>query len=148
MRPVARRRLSARQAIVLGVIGVLLGLGLLIGFSILASEGTIDVNLGDRVFNAGRVEAHADAIERDGPELFSDVAGGGRHIWLQHLGTEVNEGWYAIAVQSREGCAVEWDGSRFVDCDGERYPADGKGLTRYAVRVEGGRLFVDLNTTL
>ena len=142
-----RRRLSTGQAITLGVIAVLLGLGLLVGFSYLASEGTIDVNLGDREFNAGRADSQADAIDRDGPVLFSDVAGGGRHIWLQHVGDDLDEGWYAIATDARPGCPVEWDGERFVDCDGERYPADGEGLTRYVVRVDDGRLYVDLSQT-
>ena len=147
MRPVARRRLSAGQAVFLGVVGVVLGLALLIGFSYLASDGTIDVNLGDQEFNAGRVDSIADAIERDGPAFYRDAAGGSKDIWLQHLGDDDETGWYAVAARTRPDCTVTWDGVGFVDCDAEEYPPDGSGLTRYVVRVDDERLYVDLNDT-
>ena len=151
MTRVVRRRLTIRQAVVLSVIAVVLGLGLLIGFSYLASEGTIDVNLGDREFNAGRADAQAESIERGGPVPFRDAAGGTRDIWLQHLGADDETGWYAIAARVSEDCLVAWLPAEeaFADqCSGTRYPPDGEGLTRYVVRVDGGRVYVDLRATL
>ena len=132
----------------LGVVGVALGVGLLLGISVLASRGSIDVNLGDTEFNAGRVDSIADAIERDGPAFYRDAAGGSKDIWLQHLGDDDQTGWYAVAARVSKDCTVTWDGVGFVDCEAEEYPPDGAGLTRYVVRVDDDRLFVDLNDTL
>ena len=140
--------MSPRQAVILGVVGVALGVGILVGFSMLASDGTIDVNLGDREFHAGRVDSIADAIERDGPAFYRDAAGGSKDIWLQHLGDDDETGWYAVAARVSEDCTVTWDGVGFVDCEADEYPPDGSGLTRYVVRVDDGRLYVDLNQTL
>jgi hypothetical protein len=155
MSPVERRSSSATTtAVLVGLAGVVAGLGLVILMVNLASRGTesFEVRLGDDRFSAGGVERRADSIERDGPILFSDVAGGSRDIILQHIGAEPDEGWYAFSAQpagkSRD-CFLRWqaDVAQFEDCDGVLYPADGDdpALARYPVAIEDGELFVDIN---
>ena len=138
----------------LGIGGVLLGIGLLWGLAWLASSGEVEVQLGDDVFEAGRTDSLSDAIERDGPIPFADVAGGDRDIILQHVGSEESEGWLAFdarAPGASRKCSLEWDADagEFVDpCSGERYPPDGEGLRQYPVTVEEGRLEVDLRGSI
>lgn len=112
-----------------------------------------DLRIGDQTFRAGSAEARSKEIERDGPILFSDVSGRqDRDLYLQHIGDDPDEGWYAFAAQpidrSRD-CIWEWqaDEERFrAACDPAlTAPADGEGLTRYHVSVDEGALIVDLN---
>jgi hypothetical protein len=153
--PVERRSSSATTtAVLIGLAGVVAGLGLVVLMVNLASRGseTFEVRLGDDRFAAGGVERRADSIERGGPILFSDVAGGSRDIILQHIGTEPDEGWFAFSAQpvgKPRDCFLQWQAEvrTFEDCDGVRYPADGDdpALTQYPVSIEDGDLFVDLN---
>jgi hypothetical protein len=60
-------------------------------------------------------------------------------------------GWLAYAArapgQTDRACTLAWDvaAQELVDpCTAARFPADGSGLTRYRVSVEGGQLYVDL----
>ncbi|MDQ3147659.1 MAG: hypothetical protein M3R01_12150, partial [Actinomycetota bacterium] len=129
---------------------VVAGVGMLWGLALAANRGSVEVNLGDPEFRAGRVDSLADAVEREGPIPFSDVAGGDRDIVVQHLGTEDGEGWSAfdarVAGAARD-CAIQWqpDDEEFLDpCSGTRYPADGEGLRQYEVRVTDRQLLVDL----
>jgi hypothetical protein len=142
------RRTSPRQAVLLGVTGVVIGLVILVGLAILASRGSVELQ-GSPVFDAGRTDSQADAIRRGGPIPFPDVAGGDRSIYLQHLGDDDDRGWLAFdaAVPGAPGCVVNWvpESEAFVDsCSDERYPPDGEGLGQYPVRVRDGRLTVDL----
>jgi hypothetical protein len=143
------RRTTPRQAVLLGVTGVVIGLVVLGGLAVLASRGDVRLQ-GDPVFDAGRTDSQAPAIERDGPILLGDVAGGDRDVYLQHLGDDEDRGWLAFdtrAPGASRDCAVRWvpEGEAFEDpCSGERYPADGEGLRQYPVDVEDGRLTVDL----
>jgi hypothetical protein len=94
----------------------------------------------------------AEAIARDGPVLYPDASPNrARDLYVQHLSPDPDQGWLAFAAQApgapRE-CQVRWEAAEwsFLDpCSGRRYPADGEGLTRYAVRLEGDRLYVNLN---
>ncbi|CAN5633247.1 hypothetical protein BH18ACT1_BH18ACT1_04960 [soil metagenome] len=135
-----------------GITGVVLGLGVLVGFAVLASRGDVEANLGEDVFEAGRTGSQAPAIERDGPLLLADVAGGDRDVYLQHVGSDEERGWFAFDARvrgaSRE-CTIEWqaDDEEFEDpCDGRRYPADGEGLRQADVDVDDGGLLVNLRT--
>jgi hypothetical protein len=135
--------------VVFGVVAVLLGVVLLYVLSRLASTGTVQFQ-GDPVFDAGRTDSQAPAIERDGPILLGDVAGGDRDVYLQHLGGDEDRGWLAFdtrAPGASRDCAVRWvsEDDAFEDpCSGERYPPDGEGLRQYPVDVRDGRLTVDL----
>ncbi len=133
----------------LGVTGVVIGLVVLVGLAILASRGSVELQ-GDPVFDAGRTDSLADAIERDGPIPYGDVAGGERDIYLQHLGDVVDRGWLAFDTRvpgAPRDCAVRWvveDGAFEDPCSERRYPPDGEGLRQYPVNVRDGRLTIDL----
>ena len=144
------------KAVVIAIVAVVAGLG--VGWLVLqlASSGQADINLGEDEFNAGFTEVLADAIvEGDGqPLIFSDVSGGDRDIYVQHLGATDDEGWTAFEtrVPDREDCFAEWDltAEQFVaTCDAElTFPADGEGLTGYPTTVNAdGRLIIDLRAT-
>ena len=139
-----RRSQSTVRALVLGVVGVLLGLGLVVGLSVAAGRGDVKLkNLGDQEFRAGRTDSLGDEIAAHGPFLLPDLsAGHTRDIYLQHLGDK----WFAIAAGPRN-CTIQWTGTGFRDpCSGATYPADGAGLTRYTTRVDGVALYVDFRT--
>ena len=133
----------------LGVTGVVVGVAVLLGLAVLASRGHVELQ-GDPVFDAGRTDSQAPAIERDGPILLGDVAGGDRDVYLQHLGHDEDRGWLAFdtrAPGASRDCAVRWvaGDEAFEDpCSGRRYPASGEGLRQYPVNVRDGRLTVDL----
>jgi hypothetical protein len=140
---------------VTGIVAVVVGLGLLLGLSILSSSGSVDIRLGDDRFPVGRTDRLAARIAEDRrPFLFSDVSGGGtRDIYLQHLGETPEVGWLAFEArapgQADRSCVLDWDlaAQELVDpCNDQRYPGDGSGLTRYPVEVDEGQLYVDLRS--
>src|SRR5690606_24395042 len=94
------------------------------------------------VFDAGGTERIAAEIADRGPILYSDVAGGTRDLYLNHLSDDVTEGWVAFAAQqpgAARDCFLEWqaDEEQFVDpCDGSTFPPDGEGLPQFPVYVE------------
>lgn len=117
----------------------------------LAGSGDIDLNLGDEIFEVGKVERLSKAIAEDGPILIPDASPNRtRDIYLQHLGTDPKRGWLAFSARANGApreCHLQWDTASedFVDpCTGDRYPANGKGLTGYVTRIREARLYVDL----
>ena len=145
-----RRRTQSRAAL-LGVIVVLALVGTMVGISVLASRGSVEVRLGDE--EAGPYDTRRMAAEIDdrGPFLLPDASPNrSRDLYVQHQGTNPNRGWLAFAARApgeddRERCTVQWTGTDFADpCSGQHYPADGAGLQRYPTRVEKGKLFVVL----
>jgi hypothetical protein len=160
MSPVARRRGHTGRALVVSTAVVLLLVGVAFGVALLASQGDVEVRLGDDTFPAGEAESMAEQITEGGPVPFSDVAGGSRDIVLQHLGSDHRRGWLALAARppgtSRE-CSIQWqaddevfrlldpDGEVTGECDGRELPPDGTGLPQYPVEIREGELYVDLN---
>ena len=149
--PVARRLPGERRALLAAGLGVAFAVALVALLLVLSTRPDVKVQLGDDEFGPVDVENQAEAIERDGPVLLPDASPNrDRPIFLQHLGEDPAERWLALSARApdaEQGCFLEWDadGGRFVDgCTGDRYPADGEGLTQYEVRVEDGDLFVDL----
>lgn len=143
------------KAVVIAVVAVVAGLGM--GWLVLqlASSGQADVRVGDEQFNAGFTEVLARTIDEGSgqPLIFSDVSGGDRDIYVQHLGDADDEGWSAFEtrVPDTEDCFAEWDidASEFRSTcdDAVTFPADGEGLTQYPVEVTtDARLVVDLRT--
>jgi hypothetical protein len=118
-----------------------------------ASENPEKANLGDPVFQVGRAERLAREIDDRGPFLFQDplARGGGRNLYVQHLGDDPDEGWLAVEARrpDRPDCVVQWDleVDAFVDCDDTRFPADGEGLTTYEGTVAAGEVSIDLRTS-
>jgi hypothetical protein len=134
-------------------IGAILVLGLFVFAAGRATEsGNFEVKLGSDTFDAGNNQLRADTIGRDGPLLFSDVAGGQRDIFLQHEGGDPNQGWLAFDVRKpgeRRECQLVWEKTeqRFRDsCDGTFVAANGEGLPHYPVEVnDKGNVIVNLN---
>jgi hypothetical protein len=161
MSPVARRqRGHTGRALGVAAAGVGLAVALAFGVAALANQGRVDVRLGDDTYPAGGAEGRAEEIAETGPFLLPDLAGGDRDIVVQHLGTDVEEGWIAMAARppgvSRD-CFIQWqpdegvfrllaEGEEVTDeCDGREYPADGGDLPRYPVNVVDGDLEIDIN---
>jgi hypothetical protein len=157
MSPVRESKGRNPRSLVLAIGGVALGLLLIVLLFIVAipsltESGKVKVKLGTDTFDAGSAEARAESIAAHGPVIYPDVSGGTRDIYLQHIGDDPNQGWYAFETrrpgQGRD-CPLEWhsDQVQFVDvCDGTVIPANGTGLLSYPVVVtENGNLVIDLN---
>ena len=159
MSPVQQTRLSPRTIVIMAISAVIIAAGLLVFVLVslprLTSSGEVEVQLGSELFDAGYATVQAAAIDGGGPILYSDVSGGQRDIYLQHLGDDPLSGWVAFdarrAGTARE-CTVQWDPAdeQFDDpCDGSTVPADGAGLTAVFVEVRGEtgeeRIVIDLN---
>lgn len=152
--PVARGpSLSARSAVLVGLVGVAIAAVLAVVVLVAADSGDVEVRLGDDVFYAGDVDRISAEIADRGPITYGNPGGQARPIWLQHLGDDPEEGWIALEarVPDAPDCLVQWDvdAEVFVDgCDPDRtFPADGTGLTTIPTYVEDGEVVVDLNRT-
>jgi len=111
--PVARGpQMNTRSAILVGLSGVMIALVLGGGVLFLASQGgDVEIQLGDRDFDAGQIGRISEEIAERGPILYSDVAGRSRDIIVQHLGDDPEAGWFAFDArplgESRD-CFFQW----------------------------------------
>lgn len=144
-------KITPLRAVIYSVISIALGVGLVFAVVSLAGSDQIEVKLGDDDFNAGDAEGLAAEIAERGPVPWAPLSRG-RSIWINHVGSNSEEGWFAFDVQSpgaRGDCVVDWDPDRrlFVDtCDEALvYSATGDGLTQFGVWVDDGDLIVDVN---
>ena len=158
-RPPRRRRDKTRLAVSASITGVIVAA--LLGWFVLdfAAENPDRVNLGDDTFVVGDAERLADRIREDGaPFLFKDplTSNPGREVYVQHSGTDHEKGWVAIEAYGPESprqlrCILQWDAEHAVfddPCGRDSYPADGTGLRRYPVEVNGdGDVEVNLRTS-
>ena len=116
-----------------------------------AARNPEKANLGSSVLriDADRV---AREVQQRGPVLFKDPLNRDREIYLQHVGSDPNQGWSAISAYASRvdlDCLLRWEAGRrrFVDpCTGYGYPADGEGLTTYPAPVANGVVRIDLRT--
>lgn len=151
--PVAQSRGHAGKALLVAGIGVVVALGLAFAVAVLASRGDVQINLGDDRFEAGQVENLAEVIDQGAglPLLYQDLVGRDRHLFVQHLDDDPQQGWVAFGAfdPDEPRCAVEIDRDAEVlvnSCDrAVTYPLDGTGLRYYPTTVEDGDLYVDLN---
>ena len=146
-------RPSLRAAVVVGLAGVVVALGLVGAVLLLTRTGTdVEIRLGDRDFRdmeIGRISAE---IDDRGPILFGDVADGSLDIILQHIGEDPETGWFAFqarrAGQSRD-CFFQWRSEQadFINtCDPDDIvDAVGTGLRQFEVAVVDGDVRVDIN---
>lgn len=162
-RPTSGREL---RAIALALGGV--ALTVLVGFFMLrvSNNRNVQVRLGDEKFYAGRVSRIAPEIIDRGPVLYSDVAGGDRDIYLNHLSDDPQTGWVAFDARpaaAPRSCTLLWlAGAQHFElfrvtaslgvgelpterCTAETWPADGAGLASYPVEIVNGSISIDLN---
>lgn len=155
--PRVRNPRRTRMVVGAAVVGVVLAAVLVLLVVRFASERPDDVNLGNEVFEVGRADVFARAIERDGPILFKDplTSRAGREVYVQHLGGDEDEGWlaldaYAPGAPREERCILEWDpeGGVFTDpCGDGEVPPDGEGVRTYPGDVDDrGVVIIDLRT--
>ncbi len=146
-------RPSLRTALVVGLAGVVVALGLVGAVLLLTRTGTdVEIRLGDRDFRDMEIGRISTEIDDRGPILFGDVADGSRDIILQHLGDDPETGWLAFEArrpgQSRD-CFFRWRTTEadFVNtCDPDDIvDAAGTGLRHYEVAVVDGDVRVDIN---
>jgi len=142
-----------RAAVMVGLAGVVVALGLVGAVLLLTRTGTdVEIRLGDRDFRdmeIGRISAE---IDDRGPILFGDVADGSLDIILQHIGDDPETGWFAFearrAGQSRD-CFFRWrpEQADFVNtCDPDDIvDATGTGVRQFEVAVVDGDVRVDIN---
>ena len=155
-----RRPVSKLKTVVVASVLLALTAVLLVAFVLrLAQSPDAKVQLGDEVFEVGRVRELAPHIRERGPLLFADPLNRGRDLYIQHVGgTDAATGWLAFEAHApgerRRKCNLVWSHERgvFTDpCTQATYPHDGAGLKRYPAEVrretKGGlTLFVDLRT--
>lgn len=154
MSPVARRTNPGHtgRSVVLATLAVVAALGLAFFVANLASQGDVDVRLGDDRFNAGSArDVLDDIIERDAPLGFNDVANFRRPIWLDNTRNDPVEGWRALGAYLPDDpdCLVQWNAARDVyvaECDDDlTFPRSGEGLRSFPVVVDDdGRIQIDL----
>lgn len=150
-------QLNLPRTLLFAVGSVLLGVALLVLIVWLAGSGDVQFKLGDDVFEVGDAERFADRIDdgidgRDAPIPFPSLSRN-RPIFIQHLGNDPFDGWFAIDARSPsdpEACALAWDTDAqqfFDECDASStFAANGEGLLQYDISVNAdSTLIVDLN---
>ena len=151
--PVAQSQGHAGKALAIAAVAIVLIAAVTVFVALAASRGDVEINLGDARFNAGQTDRLSKAIEDGGglPFLYQDLVGNDRHLFVQHLGDDQDDGWVAFGAFDPDDptCAVLIDREEKVlvnECDKTvTYPLDGKGLRQYPVSVEDGRIYVDVN---
>lgn len=158
--PVApNRKNPASQAAVIAVAGVLgaIAIGfLLIRIAGQASDGDLQLNIGDDRFFIGDAEDLASKIDDEdvfgGDPLLISGLGNDRDVYVQHIGDDPVRGWLVFAVRPDDAtrdCFVVWDrsASEFVGnevCPDLNYPEDGEGLRQYPVEILDGQVVATL----
>jgi hypothetical protein len=150
--PRVRDRRRTRLVVGAALAGVAVAAALMLLVVRFASQRPDDVNLGKDRFEVGRADVFARAVERDGPILFKDplTSRPGREIYVQHLGADEEEGWFALDAYApgaprEERCILRWDrvDEVFTDpCGDVEIPADGEGVRTYAGEVDDRRVVV------
>jgi hypothetical protein len=156
MSPVKETKTRAPRSVILAIAGIAIGIGLVLLIFVVAipsltESGTVEVKLGSETYDAGRAASRASNIASGGPLLFSDVSGGRRDIYLQHIGDDPSTGWFAFDARrpgQNRSCTLQWQAESrdFRDpCDESIVAADGTGLTDYPVTItDDGNVIVDL----
>lgn len=119
----------------------------------LAQSGDAQLSIGDEVFGPGNIDRLSEDIEaQQTPLLLSDVSGGDRDIFLQHIGDAPETGWFAFAVRPNDAprdCFINWELEEqefSYNCDDRTIPANGEGLFQYPVMIStSGDITIDLN---
>jgi len=154
-----RRSLLVRTVgpVVAGIAAIAAIGGLLWGVAVYATDRQRDdsragTRIGDDAFEVQYDELLRRIERDDAPVLFPDLLVGGHlHIYVNHIGTSPQEGWFAFEAK-REGadptCTLEWKRAEdhFLDpCTQQTFPPDGTGLRQFPTEItEDGDLVVRL----
>lgn len=150
---------SAR-ALVIGVVGLLLGIGVVAIIIVLNQQGSLEVDGGDLNL---RIKSAEEQIEKNGPILLTSPDSANVAIYLQQVGGI----WIAFQANS-DGCPLKWnpEAQSFTlvsaenvspeDCNQDivfdrkgcvpgsiSSPAD---LQHYATRTDNDKVFVELGS--
>ena len=156
MSPVARSTGHAGRALLVATVSIVLLMGaLFLAAVVYGHKPSTTLRLGDATFQGGSTKRLAKAVDNDGPIIYTDVSGSAdRDIVLQHLGPDIDAGWYAFRAQPPDkgrDCTWQWKAKEHIfraKCDPSlTAPATGKGLESYPVTVQNGRLDIDLNAS-
>ena len=108
--PVAQSQGHAGKALAIAAVAIVLIAVVAVFVALAASRGDVEINLGDDRFNAGQTERLAKEIDDGGglPFLYQDLVGNDRHLFVQHLGDDPDEGWVAFGAFDPDdpSCAV------------------------------------------
>lgn len=138
----------------MSLVGVtVLGVALWLATLAIGGRDSADLKLGDQTFKGGKTSRIAAEIADRGPILYGDVSGRkDRDMILQHRGKDPEKGWTAFLaspIDKPRDCMWEWQADEEIfraACDRTlTAPADGEGLPQFAVRIDDGRINVDLN---
>ena len=157
--PVSETKVNTRTLLLVAAsfaIVVVMGVVLfVIALPSLNESGSVSTPTRALTFAAGPAKERAAAVAADGPFLFSDVGGGDRDIYLQHVGTDPLQGWTAFDARfpgSPRECTLVWNRETEVfrepdSCPNPRtVPADGTGLAIYPVNVTADeQVVIDLD---
>lgn len=150
-----RERLARRRAVTLLIVGVTV-FAILLTFLALrvATRPNTDVHLGSTTFRVGAAQRLERRVRADRyPLLFQDLRDKSIDIFVDHQkGKPFYEGWRAVeahAPNAPRSCTLTWSGDHYTDpCTGTSYPANGKGLRRFQVKVVKGVVFVNFRQTI
>ena len=94
----------------LAVLAAVFGLLWLIAVVVTRNADEHDRRVGADVFEVGRVDRLADAVARDGPILFPNLAGpaGRRPVGLAHDGASDFEGWQVFSLRPAATLRRAW----------------------------------------
>lgn len=142
------------KAVSLGVAAVAAAIGFLVFVLWATDRGGVEIALGDDVFDAGRTDVIARQIDEGGPIMYADLLGGGQNIILNHVGSELDTGWFAfdlIRPGQPSDCQLAWnpDASVFNDsCDPSvEIPAGGGSQPSYPVEIsERDRVLINFRS--
>jgi hypothetical protein len=137
---------------VAGVLGAIAIGFLMIRIAGQASDGELQLNLGDDKFFVGDAEDLASKIDDEdvfgGDPLLISGLGNDRDVYVQHIGADPLGGWLVFAARPDDAtrdCFVVWDrdAAEFVGndvCPELNFPEDGEGLRQYRVEILSGQV--------
>lgn len=120
----------------------------------IATRPNSEVHLGSNTFRVGGAQTLARRIKADDyPLLFQDLRNNSIDIFVNHdRGRPFYKAWRAVeahAPGAPRTCTLKWTGSGYSDpCSGKTFPANGKGLRRFQVKVVKGVLYVNFRQTI
>jgi len=156
VRLLTRQERRARRRAITLVVVALSTFAITLTFAALhiATRPNSDVHLGSSTFRVGGAQTLARRIKADDyPLLFQDLRNNAIDIFVDHdRGRPFYRGWRAVEAHAPDAprdCTLNWTGSGYSDpCSGKTFPADGKGLRTFQVKVVKGVVYVNFRKTI